>query len=201
MAKLPRFTQKLFASLASSNQLSQFGSYAAGSPVEYSGSTVTPTLIQNLSNFLTGWYGAVIGNNAALLQDMNSICYLFAYQISYLFQSGIPEWDAGTTYYTGSLVNSAGTIYASITDTNLGNALSDITNWKIQVQVGDGLFSLINAYRNVTVPSGESLFWPNGIVGAGKTYEIQSGARFSGITSLTVNGTFTVDSGGIGRII
>lgn len=129
MAKLTRYTQLVFGSSAGLNQLAKFGSLAASSPVRYSGSTVTPSNVQALSNYLTGWFGAVIGTNSPAIEDLNALCYLFAYQLTYLFQAGIPEYDSSTIYYKGSLVQSAGVIYVSLTDSNTGNALTSTSNW------------------------------------------------------------------------
>ena len=33
------------------------------------------------------------------------------YQLAYLLQQGIAEWDSGTTYYTNSVVQNGGSIY------------------------------------------------------------------------------------------
>lgn len=127
MSKIARANQKIFGSTASTGELKQFGSLAAGAPVN----VTDPEQLQALSNYLRGWYGASIGNNAPAQQDMNSICYLYAYQLAYLMQAGIAEWETGTTYYIGSLVNDGtGLIYVSITDGNIANAVSDTANWK-----------------------------------------------------------------------
>lgn len=130
MSKLTRFTQKLFGSSAGNNQIAKFGSLAAGSPTSYSGATVTPDNIQALDNFLQGWYGAAIGVNSPAIEDMNALFYLYGYQLSYLMQEGIPEYDAGTTYFTGGLVNDGtGIIYKSLQDNNLNNPLTSGSWW------------------------------------------------------------------------
>lgn len=129
MAKIARKTQLAFGSSAGVNQIGQFGSYAAGS-VAY---TTDPAVIQALSNYLTGWFGAVVGGNSPAIEDMNALCFLFAYQLGYVLQQGVGEWDSGTTYYAGSIVQDAGglgNLYVSLTNTNLNNALSSTTNWK-----------------------------------------------------------------------
>lgn len=132
MSKIARATQKQFAGTATTNQLSQFGSLAAGTPLRYDATSVTPALIQTLANFLSGWPGAVIGGNSPAMEDLNSVCYLFAYQLSYIFQQGIPEWDSGTTYFQGSIVqDGSGNTYISLTNTNLNNALSSAVNWAL----------------------------------------------------------------------
>lgn len=128
MSKLLRYTQSVFGASASANQMGEYGSKAAGSPLRYSGTTITPAIVQTLSQYLSGWFAAVIGVNSPCIEDMNALCYLFAYQIAYGFQAGIAEWDSGTTYFIGSLVNSSGTIYVSLVDNNLNNAVST-ANW------------------------------------------------------------------------
>lgn len=131
MAKILRATQLQFASAAGTNQLAKFGSLAAGSPVRYTGATVTPANIQALSNYLSGWFGAVLGGNSPAIEDMNALCYLFAYQLGYILQTGVPEYDSATTYFIGSMVTSGSLIYVSLTDTNLGNAVTSTTNWAL----------------------------------------------------------------------
>lgn len=126
MAKIDRKTQKVFASSAPSTEIGKFGSLAAGSPT----TSTDPDVIQALSNYLGGWFDAVVGSNSPAIEDMNGLCYLFAYQLAYIFQAGIAEWDSGTTYYIGSLANSAGKIYVSLVDDNLNNAVTDTTKWR-----------------------------------------------------------------------
>lgn len=132
MGKLTRFTQLIFGSSAGSNQIAQFGSLAAGSPTLYSPTTANlPSLIQALANFVDGWFSAVIGANSPAIEDMNSLFYLLTYQLAYLMQEGVPEWDSGTSYYTGSLCMSAGILYVSLIDNNLNNALGDVSAWRL----------------------------------------------------------------------
>ena len=95
MVALVRYTQQIFASLAGNNQLSEYGSFAASPPGNlYSGSTINPNIVQQLTNYLQGQYSAVGGSYSPTIQDHNSLFYLFSYQLSYILQSGIPEWAA-----------------------------------------------------------------------------------------------------------
>jgi hypothetical protein len=65
---------------------------------------------------------------------MNALQFLFSRQLAYLFQSGIPEWNAETAYYVGSwATDSAGIPYVSLVDNNINNALTDATKWKVAV--------------------------------------------------------------------
>jgi hypothetical protein len=128
MAKIARKNMKVFGSSAGVNQIGKFGSLAAGSAA----TTTDPEVVQALANYLTGWYGAVIGSNSPCIEDLNAICFLYAYQLSYLMQTGIPEWNSETTYYIGSMVNDGlGNIYVSKVNTNLNNALTDVTKWQL----------------------------------------------------------------------
>ncbi len=129
MAKLTRATQRVFGSSAGADQIAQFGSLAAVAPTF----TTNPETIQALSNYLTGWFGAVIGANSPAIEDMNALCFLFAYQLAYLMQAGTAEWDDGTTYYIGSIANDGnGNLYVSIANDNTNNALTDTTKWQAQ---------------------------------------------------------------------
>lgn len=127
MAKIARKFMKIFGVNAGAQQRGVFGSLAAGLPA-YS---TDPEAIQGLSNYEDGWFGAVLGNNSPAIQDMNALQFLFAYQLAYGFQAGVPEWDDATTYYLGSFVNDGnGNLYVSLADNNLNNAVSDTSKWK-----------------------------------------------------------------------
>lgn len=131
MARLARYTQTLFGTSAGVNQMAEFGSFAAGSPATYSGAAITPAIIQTLSQYASGWFSAIVGANSPCIEDWNSLCYLFAYQLSYLMQLGVSEWDSATTYYVGSIVqDGSGNLYTSLTNANLNNAVSSTANWR-----------------------------------------------------------------------
>lgn len=193
MAKLTRFTQKLFGSTAGTNTMSQFGGLAAGYPVvptRYSGSTITPTLVQALANYLTGWTGAVIGGNSPAIEDMNSVCYLFAYQLAYLMQEGIAEYDASTTYYISSFCQSGGIVYQSLVDTNTGNTpASSPSQWK---QVINGTAPTIQKFTSgsgtYTTPAGVKYIRVKMVGGGGGG---RGGGSAGGVTDGGTGGTST----------
>lgn len=155
MARLARAVQKLFGSTAGALQVGQFGSLANGTPVY----TVDPVVIQALADFTNGWFDAVLGDGNPCIEDMNGLFLLAFRQIAYGFQAGIPEWDAATTYYTGSIVqDGAGTQYLSTTNANLNNALNT-ANWFPIGTVGP-----LNAtVGNVTTPAGQRVLSPSPI--------------------------------------
>lgn len=128
MAKITRATQKIFAAL--SNAIGDFGSAAAGTPV--SGTSPTLAAIQSLAQYMDGWGAATLGaSKFPAIEDMNAVDQLTTTQLAYILQEGMVEYDAGTTYFQKSIVKKPGTyqIYGSVTDNNIGNALTDVTNW------------------------------------------------------------------------
>lgn len=194
MAKITRKTALIFGISAGINQIAEFGSLAAGTPVF----TTDPAVIQSLSNYLGGWFNAVVGGNSPAIEDMNALCYLFAYQIAYGMQAGIPEWDAGTTYYINSLVQSGGVIYMSRTDTNLNNAVTSAANWGGFGQ--PGVITPLAASGSFTVATGNCLQWPYLTVPTGAACIIQTGAYFLGKGFLTLGGTATLTVQGTGVV-
>ena len=118
MAKIIRKTQYLFAENSPPNSVSAFGSIDAGSP-SYS---LDPAILQNEPEWGQGWTSAQYeGVRAPYIFDRNAVDLVAFYQLAYILQEGIAEWDAGTTYYTNSIVQYGGNIYKSLQDNNLGN--------------------------------------------------------------------------------
>lgn len=126
MAKAPRKTLKLFA--GSAINTGQFGSAQAGTKVN----STDLAVIQALPAWAAGWSSAVVGGQKLpALEEMQGVQYVHGYSLAYLFENGMPEWDAGTTYYTTSIVRKTGTyeLYGSLVDNNTNNALpSGVSN-------------------------------------------------------------------------
>ena len=125
-SNLPRVTHKIFGENAGNN-IGQFGSALAGQ----GNPTGDISQIQALPAWGQGWAGAVISErDYPTLEEMTGVQKVASQQIGYLFQKGIAEWDAGTTYYTNCFCQVNGVIYKSLTDNNLGNnPTTDETNW------------------------------------------------------------------------
>lgn len=143
MARLTRKNIKVFA--GSSNNNGIFGSLQANNPVL----TNDVEQIQSLAAWEDGWESATeTSEELPPIEEMNSISYVTTYQQAYLMQEGMPEWASTVTFYKGSLtkqVTSTGfRIYCSLTDNNLGNALSDTSNWK-KVMDSDDLYAFDSA--------------------------------------------------------
>lgn len=125
MAKIPRKTQKIFGGLiAPTGNIVAFGSLAAGSPSFSSDVSALQT-----SAWDYGWSNAVVGTQQPALEDDNAINYVFSKQLAYLFQAGIPEWDASTVYYQGDACRVGMDIFFSKTDGNTGNNVANETHW------------------------------------------------------------------------
>lgn len=104
MAGLIRKASVQFGVSGPTSSFGQFGSKTAGSPQ----TSQDPTVIQGLSAWVQGWQDAVVsGDTAAYIEDMNGFCFVTSYQVTYIFQMGIPEWNTGTLYFTGSVVQTA----------------------------------------------------------------------------------------------
>lgn len=128
MAKIVRKLQKIFGIDAGPTEIGVIGSLAAGSPAY--AATKDPDEIQALSNYTDGLYSTVVGSNSPSMQDDNALYYLVTRQLAYLYQAGIPEWNAETTYYIGSVVsNGSGAFFVSLVDDNINQALTDTTKW------------------------------------------------------------------------
>lgn len=131
MARLTRKTSKLFCENALQSDVGQFGSLNAGTKVE----TKDIDTIQNLAAWQDGWQAAGLGQNCyPTRQERNGLDYVQSYMVNYLNQEGIAEYDAGTTYYIGSVVKLInGTdvqLFKSIADNNTGNALTNTSYWE-----------------------------------------------------------------------
>lgn len=125
--KIGRVKQKVFA--ASANNNGQLGSLQLGTRIDSNDLTV----LQALGAFDTGYNAMVVGGQKVpALEELQSLSYIATYQLAYLFQEGIPEYDATTNYYTKSIVKKPNTyeIWGSKIDDNLGNAVVAGTNWQ-----------------------------------------------------------------------
>ena len=123
MAKLPRATQKIFSSSTQAD-VTAWGSINTNP-------TTDPDLLQG-AGYLTGITAGEVSGKALIPEkDLAGLFNVLSRQLAYIYEAGIPEYDAATTYYIGSVAREAATtnIYTSATDDNQGNALTDIVNW------------------------------------------------------------------------
>lgn len=166
MAKIPRKTQKIFAENAGSLMVTAFGTAMTGSP-NY---TTDLDDIQN-ANFQTGWASAIQADKAPYEEDTNGLFYAFTSQIAYILQQGLSiEYDPNTTYFKGSIVTViTGTtvkFYTSLTDNNVGNAVTDGVNWQLNSisKIDDYYNTLLTKFNDYVKLTG------NQSVGGAKTF-------------------------------
>ena len=150
MAKLARVTQKIFAGNAQPTDTAVFGTMKTQAP-QYTGD-----IAQLMSNpaFLQGWGSAVEENFAPFMEEMTGVQKVFSQQIAYLLQDGIPEYDAGTTYYIGSVVRSGNSWYESIVDNNTGSAVTDTSKWVLLFNGKNFIEGIPNWYNETIYAKG-----------------------------------------------
>lgn len=148
MPKITRATQQIFGSNAPGTQITAFGTAKTANPVY----TTDPAQLQTAASAL-GWDAAIESDKAPFEEDTNGLCYLMTRQLAYLYQQGIPEWDAGTTYYQNSqcsvVQDGILVIKRSLTDNNIGNdPTTDNVNWadyfsqRVIHTIGDPIITL-----------------------------------------------------------
>lgn len=128
MAPLIRQPQKVFASNANSDQLAVFGSMKTGTPIYNTALSVLQS-----QAYTQGWSEAILNDKAPFIEEMNAVQYGLSYQIAYLLQEGVPTYDSNTEYSNTSIIkvinNNELEFYHSLNNGNIGNPLSDTTNW------------------------------------------------------------------------
>lgn len=148
MPKITRATQQIFGSNAPSTQITAFGTAMTANPIY----TTNPAELQTNAT-LEGWDAAIEEDKAPFEEDTNGLFYLITRQLAYLFQQGIPEWDANTTYYQNSqcsvMQDGVLVIKRSLTDNNVGNnPTTDNVNWadyfsqRVIHTIGDPIITL-----------------------------------------------------------
>lgn len=147
MAKLARKGQKIFARTATNNGV--FGSLQAGNKQ----TSQDVETLQSLDAYSEGWNSATISSEQLPpLEEFQSLNYVNTYQLAYMFQEGIPEWDSNSYYHQGSIVkvttDNTFVLYNSLTDNNTGNnPATDRTNWAVYL-TSDALSQGLPGWRN-----------------------------------------------------
>jgi len=149
MAKIVRKTLLQFGSTVNpASEVGQYGSYA--SPIYSS----DPATIQGGTAWPRGWFAETINTNRPFIQDMNAVDFVFGYMLSYIFQMGISEWDAGTTYYTNSICQIAGQIYISLQDSNTNNNPGTAPTFWQSGLPGSEISGVVKVFAGSVAPAG-----------------------------------------------
>lgn len=93
------------------------------------------------ADFKKGW--EIVGlNDNPTKQDFNAMGYTLGALTSYLYQMGIAEYNASQEYKLNAVcIGTDGTIYQSLVDANIGNALNDVSKWK---NINNSFVDLVN---------------------------------------------------------
>lgn len=131
MATLSRVTGKVFGGNAPLDEIGVFGSAKAGNPTN----SQDVATIQSGTAYEEGWgSGIVTSNNFPPMEEVTGVLKTLSYQICYLLQEGIPDYDIGTNYSNKSIVKLVNgnevALYVSLQNDNIGNSLADTTYWK-----------------------------------------------------------------------
>lgn len=200
MARIPRKTQKIFGgNLASSpsSGLGIFGSLANGA----AGYSPDPNVIQSLPKWLAGWKGAFYpgSKQAPCVEDFNAILYVLSYNLAHTLQSGVPEWDSNTDYHIGNLASDgSGNIYKSLTNSNIGNSLSNSSHWATLIDPAGQCKAWVS-FNGVTGAVYSSYGIASVVKEATGTYMITFTNAFSSATSYVWQGTCGSLDGSSGR--
>ncbi len=125
MIDRPNKNIKPFASNSSAGERTVFGNLSIASD----------SLSDNLNeNFLTGWEAGLAENGYPPSQYFNALGYTSTALSAYLFQTGVPEWNALQDYKKNAFVNYQGALYVAQGNiegnANNANPATDTTNWK-----------------------------------------------------------------------
>jgi len=187
MPALTRITHKIFGNTGATSSFGQFASAVTGTPVN----TKDIASIMSLAAWSAeGWVTAVDGTSKVpALEEINSCFFVHSRQMAYLFQSGIPEYDASTAYYIGSVVRVGEYWYRALTDGETGNTPPVAASnakwiWVNQPGVQPGV---IQEWAGVDLPAG--YLWRDGSAVSRTTY-----AALFAVLTRTTNGTLTSGS-------
>lgn len=152
--KLTRYLQKIFGSNSQPTEKVDFGTPTNGRAIY----ATDPETIQT-DYYEKGWFPeSLSGNIRPYAEDMNALHYVHSYQLAYILQAGVPEWNKDTPYFKDCIVRGATSttgriLYVSNQDNNIGNPPDSDTAhnyWDI-LTLGDA-----------GIPVGASLEW-NGV--------------------------------------
>lgn len=69
-----------------------------------------------------------------ILQDVNSVVQWTVDNVSNAGLAGLPQWNTNSSYSQGNIVadsSGSGLLYVSLTNSNLGNVLTSVANWRM----------------------------------------------------------------------
>ena len=128
--RFTRYYHKLFASNATSSPTGITGIFGSDKTEKKIYSS-NPETIQSYNAWAQGWVGAIKSDTKSpAMEDMNSVLFNLSYQLCYLLQAGVPEWNTATTYHQYQFCSSGGKLYISKQNTNIAHAVTETSWWQ-----------------------------------------------------------------------
>ena len=127
--RFTRYYHKLFASNATSSPTGITGIFGSDK-IDRKIYSSNPETIQSYNAWAQGWAGAIKDTKSPAMEDMNSVLFNLSYQLCYLLQAGVPEWNTATTYHQYQFCSSGGKLYISKQNTNIAHAVTETSWWQ-----------------------------------------------------------------------
>lgn len=139
-----------YAGDVTATDLQVVGSDAAGLPVL----SDDPEALQANAAYKQGLLSIKNSSSNDLeLKEINSLFYIHNYHLNYIFQKGLQEYNADTTYQVDSYVRDGIAIYKSLTNSNLNNSVTDTNNWEFVSTLKSGSnVVVVNALSDLPTP-------------------------------------------------
>lgn len=153
------------------------------------------------ADFKKGW--EIVGlNDNPTKQDFNAMGYTLGALTSYLYQMGIAEYNASQEYKLNAVcIGTDGTIYQSLVNANIGNALNNGTKWKnvtgsyVTLTGDQSIDGIKNFVKSPIVPTPTTNFQTatkkyvdDNSIGVGQTWQVVTSSRAFGITYTNTTG-------------
>ena len=166
--KLKRFTQKIFGLDSGDKEMVEFGTPTEGRPI-FIDKMQDPAAVQT-KYYEQGWFPeSLTGNIRPYAEDMNGVHFLHSYQLAYILQAGIPEWDSNTPYFKDCICRKGAVLYISIKDSiNQGND---------PISSAGAEFWNVFTLGDTGIPVGASLEW-NGMEVPNDKWHFEDGTFF-----------------------
>lgn len=101
---------------------------------------VTDNLTINLNQEYTRGFGLYGAEEVPEITDFNAFGFTMNRLTAYLFQQGVPEWDAAQEYYEDQKCQVNGVIYVSNTNDNVGNNPAEVLGNPSWVNTSNAVF-------------------------------------------------------------
>lgn len=202
----PVLKQRFFDSNGAPLSGGQLFSYVAGTTTplgtfsDSSGTTNTNPVVLDSSGYADVWINPTLSYKFVLEDSLGATIFT-ADNVSY--PQSLTNWNSTSVYQTGSIVidvSGRGLIYVSLVDNNQGNALTDVSAWRLF----DGAIRTVSSNSNLSIA--DNLVRSNSTSGnlthtlpacsttnVGKPITVKDVGTGGNATSVKGSGTDTID--------